>query len=96
MSVRNVVRVGALAIAVAMTSGCYQITKEQFESVKSTADNALSAANAAKSAADSAASVANSAKAAADAAQRTANEALACCKDTNSKLDELLHKKGMK
>jgi hypothetical protein len=96
MKGRKLIRASMIAAAVVLASGCQTVTIEQFNAVKSAADSAASEAKAAQSAASGAGSVANSAKAAADAAQRTANEALACCKDTNSKLESMLSEKMRK
>jgi murein lipoprotein len=80
------VKLSALAMILAMGAGCQQITREEFEAVKSTADTALSEARAAKSAADAAASAA---QATADEAKRAADEANACCKANSDKIDQL-------
>ena len=83
------VKLSALALILAMGAGCQQITREEFEAVKSTADTALSEARAAKSAADAAASAASAAQASADEAKRAADEANACCKANSDKIDQL-------
>lgn len=91
-STRNVLRTVAVAVAFGLTTGCTYVTKEQFDAVSSTANNALSEARAAKSAADSAAAAARQAQSTAEAAQRTADEALACCRDNSDKIERLFEK----
>jgi len=86
------VKLSALAMILAMAAGCQQITREEFEAVKSTADTALSEARAAKSAADAAAAAASAAQASADEAKRAADEANACCQANSAKIDELMQK----
>jgi len=83
------VKLSALAAVLAMAAGCQQITREEFEAVKSTADTALSEARAAKSAADAAAAAASSAQASADAAKAAADQANACCAANSDKIDQL-------
>jgi hypothetical protein len=83
------VKVSALAMLLAMTAGCQQITREEFEAVKSTADTALSEARAAKSAADAAAAAASAAQASADAAKSAADQANACCQANSDKIQQL-------
>jgi len=85
-------RCAALALVTILFAGCAAITQEQFDAVKSTANNALSEARSAKSAADGAASAARSAQSAANAAQRTADEALACCRDNSDKIERMFEK----
>ncbi|MCC7412928.1 MAG: hypothetical protein IT495_15040 [Gammaproteobacteria bacterium] len=89
---RNVLRVSALALVLGLATGCSTVTKEQFDAVSSTANNALSEARAAKSSADAAMSAAKQAQSAAEGAQRTADEALACCRDNSDKIERLFEK----
>lgn len=83
------VRVSALAMVLAMAAGCQQITREEFEAVKSTADTALSEARAAKSSADAASATASAAQATADEAKAAADQANACCAANSDKIDQL-------
>lgn len=89
-------KVSAVAFVLALASGCTQITKEEFEAVKSTANTALSEARAAKSAADSAASAAAAAQSTADEAKRLADEATACCRANSDKIEKLFKEKMKK
>ncbi len=89
---RMAVRMSAVALALGVMSGCTYVTKEQLDSVASTANNALSEARSARSAADSAATAARQAQAAAEAAQRSADEALACCRDNSDKIERLFER----
>ena len=90
----KVVKISALAFIMAMASGCQNITREEFDAVKNTANSALSEARAAKSAADAAASAASAAQTAADSAKAAAAAAQACC-DANTARDEEMFKKKM-
>lgn len=92
----NVSRVGVLALAAALASGCATITQEQFDAVSATANNALNEARAAKTAADSASSMASEAMAAAQAAQSSADAAQSCCNDVKDKLDRMFAEKMRK
>ena len=93
---KKFVKVSALAFVLAMGAGCQQITREEFEAVKSTANTALSEARAAKSAADSATNAATAAQNAANDAQRAADEANSCCQANTAKIEDLFKKKMRK
>ena len=93
---KKLVKVSALAFVLAMCAGCQQITREEFEAVKSTANTALSEARSAKSAADSAANAASAAQNTANEAQKTAEEANSCCQANTSKIEELFKQKMRK
>jgi predicted nucleic acid-binding Zn-ribbon protein len=93
---KKFIKVSAVAFALALASGCAQVTKEEFEAVKSTANTALSEARAAKSSADSAASAAAAAQSTADEAKRMAAEANACCQANSDKIEKLFKEKMKK
>jgi hypothetical protein len=84
----NLTRV-AVVVAVAGLAGCTNITREEFDAVSATANNALSEARAAKAAADAAQSTASDAAYAAQQAQSTADASAQCCRDNTAKIDRM-------
>lgn len=84
-------RVAAVALVAAL-AGCSTVTKEEFDAVSATANNALTEARAAKAAADAAQKTASDAAYAAQQAQSAADAANQCCRDNTEKLDRLFEK----
>ena len=74
----TVAKFTAIALSLAMASGCATVKKEDLDAVRATAD-------AAKAAAAQAQSTADAAKAAAD-------QANTCCTQTNEKIDRMFKK----
>jgi murein lipoprotein len=89
----------ALLAGIVFAAGC----AGQIDSVRQTAEQALSAANAAQTAADNAQRTANEARQMASGAQSSANQALSaanaaqsCCDATNQRLDRMFQQSQAK
>jgi len=72
------VKFSAIALSLALASGCATVKKEDFEAVKATAEQAKAAAA--------------QAQATADAAKASADQANTCCTTTNEKIDRMFKK----
>lgn len=79
----NLLHVSVLTAIIGMAAGC--ATKEDLDSVRATAETALSEARAARETGQEAMSAAQDAKSSADAAQ-------ACCNENTSRLDRMFEK----
>lgn len=91
MQFKVVTRVAAIVVAAGLMTACETITKEQFDAVSQTANNALSEARAAQGAANNALNRASEAAEAARRAQSTADAAQACCNDNSEKIDRMFN-----
>lgn len=98
MMIKNVLKVSAVALVLAVAGGCAS-GQEERDRVQSTVDQAaqdaaaaMSAAEAARAAADSAAQAAQNAQETADEALAAAEEAQACCDANRDRLERMFQK----
>ena len=94
---KTALRAGALALVVALASGC--VSQAQIDDIKATADRAAadaaaaaSAAEAARASADRASQAAASAQSTADQALSAATEAQACCEANRESMERMFQK----
>jgi ElaB/YqjD/DUF883 family membrane-anchored ribosome-binding protein len=73
-------RLSILAVIMSMVAGCAGVTKEELDSVRATAETALSEARAAK---DEAAQVSSTAQ----EAKSSADSGIACCEENKTAID---------
>jgi methyl-accepting chemotaxis protein len=84
-------KLAALIGAVALMSGCAsQVTIDDLNAVRATAEAAQSAANDAQRVANEARQLAQQAQTTANQALRAAQDAQACCDATNQRIDRLV------
>ena len=76
----NLTRLSILAVIMGLMAGCAGVTKEELDSVRATAETALSEARAAK---DEAAQVSS----ASQEAKSSADSAVACCEENKTAID---------
>jgi ElaB/YqjD/DUF883 family membrane-anchored ribosome-binding protein len=76
----NLTRLSILAVIMGLMAGCAGVTKEELDSVRATAETALSEARAAKDEAMQISSTAQEAKSSADSA-------IACCEENKTAID---------
>ena len=74
----TVAKVSAIALSLAVASGCATVKKEDLEAVKATAEAAKASAAQAQSTAD--------------AAMKAAEEGKTCCNQVNEKIDRMFKK----
>lgn len=98
MMIKNVLKVSALVLVLAMAGGC-ATGQEERDRVQATVDSAArdaaaakSAAEAARAAADSAAQAARNAQATADRALSAAEEAQSCCDANRDRLERMFQR----
>lgn len=96
---KKFISVGAAVIAMGVMSGCATIERAEFDSLQSTAEQALNEARAAKTSADAAKAGADEAKRIATNAQNTANraaqaasEAQSCCAANTDRIERMFQK----
>lgn len=94
----KIIKVGVLALSLAMLGGCGNMKQMQADinAANAAASAAMSKANEAYGLATKSQSSASDAAAAAAKAQATADEALACCKANSDKIDRMFEKAMMK
>jgi multidrug resistance efflux pump len=86
--IQAALRAAALVGGFAIVTGCsMQITREEFDMVKATAEAAQNAATAAQRTASQAQTAASGAQSTANQALQSAQAAQACCDATNQRLD---------
>ena len=85
--IQAALRAAALVGGFAIVTGCTQITREEFDMVKATAEAAQNAANASQRTASQAQTAASGAQSTANQALQAAQAAQACCDATNQRLD---------
>jgi len=95
---RKIIKVGVLALSLAMLGGCGNMKEMQasIDSANAAASAAMSKATEAYNLASKSQSTASDAASAAANAQATADEALACCKANSDKIDRMFEKAMMK
>ena len=76
----NLTRLSILAVIMGLVAGCAGVTKEELDSVRATAETALSEARTAKDEAAQASSAAQEVKSSADSA-------VACCEENKTAID---------
>jgi ElaB/YqjD/DUF883 family membrane-anchored ribosome-binding protein len=76
----NLTRLSILAVIMGLMAGCAGVTKEELDSIRATAETALSEARAAK---DEAAQVSS----ASQEAKSSADSAVACCEENKTAID---------
>ena len=76
----NLTHLSILAVIMGLVAGCASVTKEEVDSVRATAETALSEARAAKDEAAQASSAVQDAKSSADSA-------VACCEENKAAID---------
>ncbi len=76
----NLTRLSILAVIMGLMAGCAGVTKEELDSVRATAETALSEARAAKDEAAQASSASQEVKSSADSA-------VACCEENKTAID---------
>jgi len=103
---KKIVTTVVLALGLVALGGCASVSREEFETVRATANKAAADAAAARASADSAAAAAvkaqssadaarttsEAAKSSADAAKSASEAANACCQDTQTKIDRMFKK----
>jgi len=101
MKIRTALQGSAVALAMAIASGCASTTA--LNDLSARLDRVAADASAAKSAADAASAAASEAKQTASGAQSTANQALnaanqsqSCCDATNEKIDRMFKRSQAK
>lgn len=87
---RSVITASAMAVALALSTGCASTTK--IDEVRAMAEEAARTATQAGERAAVAERKADQAQSAADAAMRKAQEAERCCEETNEKIDRMFKK----
>ncbi len=94
----KIIKVGVLALSLAMLGGCADMKKMQadIQANSAAAAAAMSKANDAHSLATKAQGTASDAALAASSAQASADEASACCKANSDKIDRMFEKAMMK
>ena len=88
----KIIKVTAVALSLAMLSGCTGGMKQQVEAAQAAAAEAMAKANAAHSLATKANNAASEAALSASEAQKTADAALECCNANSQKLDRMFEK----
>jgi hypothetical protein len=82
-------RLSILAVIMSIGAGCAGVTKEELDSVRATAETALSEARAAK---DEAAQVSSTAQ----EAKSSADSAIACCEENKTAIDRAFQSRMQK
>lgn len=94
----KIIKVGVLALSLAMLGGCGNMKQMQadIDAANAAASAAMSKATEAYNLASKGHGIASDAAMAASKAQATADEALACCKANSDKIDRMFEKAMMK